>query len=84
MALKPLKNPQDELINSIDGIHLVDAGAGTGKTYSIVKRYEKIVSCSVKPEDILLITFTKNAADQMKEKNLNHKEMITRKLNQSH
>lgn len=68
MALKPLKNPQDELINSIDGIYLVDAGAGTGKTYSIVKRYEKIVSSSVKPEEILLITFTKNAADQMKEK----------------
>lgn len=68
MALKPQKNPQDELINSIDGIHLVDAGAGTGKTYSIVKRYEKIVSSNVKPENILLITFTKNAAEQMKEK----------------
>lgn len=68
MALKKKMNPQDELINSVEGIHLVDAGAGTGKTYSIVKRYEKIISKNVKPENILLITFTKNAADQMKEK----------------
>jgi superfamily I DNA/RNA helicase len=68
MALKKNNDPQKTLIDSLKGIHLVDAGAGTGKTYSIVKRYEKILSAKSKPKDILLITFTVNAAEQMKEK----------------
>ena len=68
MALKKHTNPQDELIGSTEGIHIVDAGAGTGKTYSIVKRYGNILDKSYKPENILLITFTKNAAEQMREK----------------
>lgn len=67
MALKKNKNPQNVLIESLEGIYLADAGAGTGKTYSIVKRYEKIIGTGSKPEDILLITFTKNAAEQMKD-----------------
>lgn len=68
-------DPQQELIESLEGIHLVNAGAGTGKTYSIVKRYENLVSNNVKVEDILLITFTKNAAEEMRMKvitNLSH------------
>lgn len=60
-------NPQEILINSHDGIYLVDAGAGTGKTYSIVRRYRKLIKKNVKPSDILLITFTDNAAQQMRE-----------------
>ena len=62
-----LKNPQDILINSLDGIYLVDAGAGTGKTRTIIKRYQKLIENNVMPRDILLITFTNNAANQMKE-----------------
>ncbi|MEO8664316.1 MAG: UvrD-helicase domain-containing protein [Ignavibacteria bacterium] len=67
MALNILQDPQLELIKSLEGIHLVDAGAGTGKTYSIVKRYGNIIDTDVKPEDILLITYTRNAAEQMKQ-----------------
>ena len=70
-AVNPAVNPQDTLINSIEGIHLVDAGAGTGKTYSIVKRYEKIIEKSVKPENILLVTFTNSAAEEMRQKVIN-------------
>lgn len=77
MALNKTKNPQDELIESLKGIHLVDAGAGTGKTYSIVKRYEKIIGTGAKPEDILLITFTKNAAEQMKDEVVKNLSKIT-------
>ena len=44
-----LKNPQDILINSLEGIHLVDAGAGTGKTRTIVKRYQKLIESKVHP-----------------------------------
>jgi len=82
MALKYL-NPQDELINSLEGIYLVDAGAGTGKTYSIVRRYGKIIENGAKPEDILLVTFTKKAAQQMSDeviKKLSTEETISKLL----
>jgi ATP-dependent helicase/nuclease subunit A len=55
-------NPeQQELIESIDGIYKVDAGAGTGKTFTITRRYAHILEQEdVEPEDILLLTFTNN------------------------
>jgi ATP-dependent helicase/nuclease subunit A len=59
---------QKKLINNIDGIKLVDAGAGTGKTFTITRRYRKILESGSDPEDIFLVTFTNNAADQMKER----------------
>ena len=63
---------QDDVINSIDGIYVVDAGAGTGKTYSITKRYLKILEkTNTDLKDILLLTFTNNAAYEMKEKIVN-------------
>ena len=58
-------NPQDILVESLEGIHLVDAGAGTGKTHTIIRRYNKLIESGVKPEEILLITFTNVAAMQM-------------------
>ncbi|MDQ3193663.1 MAG: UvrD-helicase domain-containing protein, partial [Bacteroidota bacterium] len=67
MALNTPQDPQLDIINSLEGIHLVDAGAGTGKTYSIVKRYGNIIEKNVEPENILLITYTRNAAEQMKQ-----------------
>lgn len=59
---------QQQLIENIDGIYVVDAGAGTGKTFTITRRYVNILDNGVKPGDILLATFTNNAADQMKER----------------
>ena len=67
MELNNKINPQDILIESLEGIYLVDAGAGTGKTRTIINRYQKLIENNVKPRDILLITFTNNAADQMNE-----------------
>ncbi len=64
---------QQELIESIDGIYKVDAGAGTGKTFTITRRYAHILEQEeVEPEDILLLTFTNNAAEEMKERIINH------------
>ncbi len=60
-------NPQDVLVESLEGIHLVDAGAGTGKTHTIIRRYNRLIDSGVMPEEILLITFTNVAATQMKE-----------------
>lgn len=60
---------QQELIDAIDGVHVVDAGAGTGKTFTITRRYANLLrQDDVEPEDILLITFTNNAAAEMKER----------------
>ena len=72
-VLKTAGNPkQDSVINSVKGIYVVDAGAGTGKTYSITRRYLEILKQpGIKPKDILLLTFTDNAAVNMKEKIMN-------------
>lgn len=59
-------NPQDTFAESLKGIYLVDAGAGTGKTHTIIRRYINLINTGVHPKDILLITFTRNAADQMR------------------
>ncbi len=63
---------QRELIESIEGIYLVDAGAGTGKTFAVTRRYANILEeRDVSPDDMLLVTFTKNAAEEMKKKVIN-------------
>ncbi len=60
-----LNEKQRLLVENIDGIYIVDAGAGTGKTKTITKRYEKILQ-EVSPDKILLLTFTENAAETMR------------------
>ncbi len=60
---------QRRLIENTDGIYLVDAGAGTGKTFAVTRRYATIVDGSdVEPDDVLLVTFTRSAATEMKER----------------
>ncbi|WP_280537759.1 ATP-dependent DNA helicase [Halopenitus sp. POP-27] len=60
---------QQELIDATSGIHVVDAGAGTGKTFTITRRYANLLEQEdVEPEDTLLITFTRNAAGEMTER----------------
>ncbi len=60
---------QKEIIESIEGINLVDAGPGTGKTFTITRRYINILENSgIGPEDIFLATFTNNAANEMRER----------------
>lgn len=59
---------QKKLIEDTEGIKVVDAGAGTGKTFTTTRRYTKILDKGAKPEDIFLVTFTNNAADEMKER----------------
>ena len=41
------------------------AGAGTGKTRTLVARVAALVDRGVDPERILLLTFTRRAADEM-------------------
>lgn len=62
---KELNEAQYEAVTSVDGPHLVIAGAGTGKTRTIVFRVAYLVELGVKPESILLLTFTRKAAQEM-------------------
>ena len=59
-------NPaQYDTVTSVNGPHLVIAGAGTGKTRTIVYRVAYLVELGIKPEHILLLTFTRKAAQEM-------------------
>src|SRR4030095_12163275 len=48
-----------------DGPLIVVAGAGTGKTRTLVCRVAALIDRGVDPERILLLTFTRRAADEM-------------------
>ena len=59
-------NPaQYQAVTSVNGPHLIIAGAGTGKTRTITYRVAYLVELGVKPESILLLTFTRRAAQEM-------------------
>lgn len=48
-----------------DGPLLVVAGAGTGKTKTLAYRVAYLISQGVAPERILLLAFTRHAAQEM-------------------
>ena len=60
-----LNKAQLEAVTSVNGPHLIIAGAGTGKTRTIVYRVAYLVELGLKPEHILLLTFTRKAAQEM-------------------
>ena len=63
---KKVLNPaQLEAVISLDGPILVVAGAGSGKTRTLVYRVARLVESGVSPESILLLTFTRKAAQEM-------------------
>jgi len=62
--------PQQETIIDSDAYPMrVLAGAGTGKTFTMVRKIEHLIhEEDVSPDRILALTFTNNAADSMREK----------------
>ena len=56
---------QLEAVQSTQGQYLVIAGAGSGKTRTLVYRVAFLVEKGIKPEEILLLTFTRKAAEEM-------------------
>lgn len=62
---RELNPAQYEAVTSVDGPHLIIAGAGTGKTRTIVYRVAYLVELGVKPDAVLLLTFTRKAAQEM-------------------
>ena len=66
---KKLNPAQSEAVAHNDGPCLVLAGPGSGKTLTVVKRVKRLLEeKKAGPDEILVITFTKYAAREMKER----------------
>ena len=63
-------NPrQKEAVEHIAGPLLVVAGAGTGKTTVLTQRLARLIrEGHARPSEILAITYTDNAADELKQR----------------
>ncbi|HKS30451.1 MAG TPA: UvrD-helicase domain-containing protein [Pyrinomonadaceae bacterium] len=62
---KELNESQYKAVTTVDGPLLIVAGAGTGKTRTLVYRVARLVEANVKPESVLLLSFTRRAATSM-------------------
>ena len=60
-----LNRKQLEAVMANEGAYLVIAGAGSGKTKTLTYRVARLIEDGVPPQNILLLTFTKKAAQEM-------------------
>jgi DNA helicase II / ATP-dependent DNA helicase PcrA len=66
--LSSLNEPQREAVLHGEGPLLVISAAGSGKTRVLVYRAARLVESGIRPQDVLLCTFTKKAAKEMAER----------------
>lgn len=69
--LKTLNKEQLEAVKHMDGPCLVMAGAGSGKTRVLTTRIVNLINNGVSDYNILAITFTNKAAQEMKDRVFN-------------
>ncbi len=60
-----LNASQFEAASAVEGCYLIIAGAGTGKTRTLVYRVARLIELGYDPNSILLLTFTRKAANEM-------------------
>ena len=66
--LSSLNEEQRKAAEQIDGIQLILAGAGSGKTRTVTHKIAHMISTGIRPDQILAITFTNKAAAEMRER----------------
>jgi DNA helicase II / ATP-dependent DNA helicase PcrA len=59
---------QQEIVESNDNNIIVVAGAGSGKTRVLTERVKRLINDGIDPCNIVVITFTNMAADEMRER----------------
>ncbi len=68
MSKNNLNPKQLEAAEYINGPLLILAGAGAGKTKTIIERVVNIIRSGIEPRNILCVTFTNKAAAEMRER----------------
>ena len=70
---KNLNEKQVEAVDYQNGPLLIVAGAGSGKTKTLTSRLAAILKLGVSPENIIAITFTNKAAEEMQNRIMDKK-----------
>jgi exodeoxyribonuclease V beta subunit len=65
MSVRAL-NDRSMLDFPLGGVHLIEASAGTGKTYSIANLYLRQILAGRAVGQVLVVTFTKAATDELR------------------
>ncbi|MGD2170604.1 MAG: UvrD-helicase domain-containing protein [Gammaproteobacteria bacterium] len=68
MTRQPTLDARTSLAMDLSGMRLIEASAGTGKTYTIANLYLRQVLAGRAPSEILVVSFTNAATDELQQR----------------